>query len=315
MADLLALYRTFTRCVEAGSFSAVAAELNTSQPTISRQVAALEDHLGCLLFQRTTRALSLTDDGRSFYDLALAALDAAEQAEAAVGRRRGQVTGRLRLACAGVFGRLHVIPRLAAFMERHPGLDIDLVMQDSTTDLIEEGVDLALRVGESRDAGLMARRIGLSRRVLVATPGYLAAHGTPLHPRELSQHRCILYFGLADGPNWRFTAPEGPIQVPIAGRFRVDNTEGVRAAALGGLGIAYVPVWHFVDDEIESGQLRVILRDFESRPAPISAVWPSRRYLAPKVRAAIEFFAAECQRDPKLSGAAPDPGVSGGHGE
>jgi DNA-binding transcriptional LysR family regulator len=267
-------------------------------------VAALEDHLGCLLFQRTTRALSLTDDGRTFYDLALAALEAAEQAEAAVGRRRGQVTGRLRLACAGVFGRLHVIPRLATFMARYPGLDIDLVMQDRTTDLIEEGVDLALRVGEISDAALMARRIGLSRRVVVATPGYLAAHGTPTHPLELSQHLCILYFGLTDGPNWRFTSPEGPMQVPIAGRFRVDNTEGVRAAALGGLGVAYVPVWHFVEDEIKSGRLKVILNDFESKPTPISAVWPSRRYLAPKVRAAIEFFATEFHRDPNLSGVA-----------
>jgi DNA-binding transcriptional LysR family regulator len=304
MADLLALYRTFARCVEAASFSAVAAELNTSQPTISRQVAALEDHLGCLLFQRTTRALTLTDDGRTFYELALAALDAAEQAEAAVGRRRGRVSGRLRLACAGVFGRLHVIPRLAAFMARHPELDIDLVMQDRATDLVEEGVDLALRVGETRDAGLMARRIGLSRRVVVAAPGYLDAHGTPAHPRDLSGHRCILYFGLNSGPSWGFASPEGPLQVPIDGRFRVDNTEGVRAAVLGGLGIAYVPVWHFVDDEIESGRLRLILQEFEPTPASISAVWPSRRHLAPKVRAAIEFFAAEFHLDPKLSGAA-----------
>ncbi len=304
MPDLLALYRTFVRCVEASSFSAVAAGLNTSQPTISRQVAALEDHLGCLLFLRTTRALTPTDDGRTFYELALAALDAAEQAEAAVGRRRGRVTGRLRLACAGVFGRLHVIPRLAAFMARHPGIEIDLVMQDRTTDLVEEGVDLALRVGESRDAGLMSRKIGLSRRVLVATPGYLAAHGTPLHPRDLAGHRCILYFGLNAGPIWSFASAEGPIHVTIDGSFRVDNTEGVRAAALGGLGIAYVPVWHFVDGEIEGGRLQVLLRDFEPTPAPIAAVWPSRRHLAPKVRAAIEFFAAEFHLDPKLSGAA-----------
>lgn len=303
MSDQLALYRTFVRCVEASSFSAVAAELNTSQPTISRQVAALEDHLGCLLFQRTTRALTLTDDGRTFYELALAALDAVEQAEAAVGRRRGRVTGRLRLACAGVFGRLHVIPRLAAFMARHPEIEIDLVMQDRTTDLVEEGVDLALRVGESRDAGLMSRRIGLSRRVLVATPGYLAAHGTPRHPRDLAEHRCILYFGLNAGPIWSFASADGPIQVTIDGSFRVDNTEGVRAAALGGLGIAYVPVWHFMDGEIEGGRLQVVLSNFEPTPAPIAAVWPSRRHLAPKVRAAIEFFAAEFHLDPKLSDA------------
>jgi DNA-binding transcriptional LysR family regulator len=304
MADLLALSRTFVRCVEAGSFSAVAAEAGTSQPTVSRQVAALEEHLGCLLFQRTTRSLTLTDEGRTYYELALAALDAAAQAEASVGRRRGRVAGRLRLACAGVFGRLHVIPRLGAFMARHPELDIDLVMQDRTTDLVEEGVDLALRVGQGEDASLIARRIGLSRRVVVAAPAYLAAHGRPAHPRELGAHRCVLYGGLSGGPVWRFASAEGPVHVEISGRLRIDNTEGVRAAALNGLGVAYVPVWHFVDGEIETGRLEVLLRDFEPPPLPIAAVWPSRRLLSPKVRAAIEFFAAEFHLDPKLSGAA-----------
>jgi DNA-binding transcriptional LysR family regulator len=304
MADLLALSRTFARCVEAGSFSAVAAEAGTSQPTVSRQVAALEEHLGCLLFQRTTRSLTLTDEGRTYYELALAALDAAAQAEASVGRRRGRVAGRLRLACAGVFGRLHVIPRLGAFMARHPDLDIDLVMQDRTTDLVEEGVNLALRVGQGEDAALIARRIGLSRRVVVAAPAYLAAHGRPAHPRELGAHRCILYGGLAAGPVWTFASAEGPVRVEISGRLRIDNTEGVRAAALNGLGVAYVPVWHFVDGEIETGRLEVLLRDFEPPPLPIAAVWPSRRLLSPKVRAAIEFFAAEFHLDPKLSGAA-----------
>lgn len=303
MADTLSLYRTFARVVEAGSFSAVAAERNTSQPTISRQIAALEDHLGCLLFQRTTRSLTLTDDGRIFYGLAQEVLEAAEQAEAAVGRRRGVVSGRLRLACAGVFGRLHVIPRLSALMTRYPDLDVDLVMQDRSTDLVEAGVDLALRVGEVTDAGLMARKIGLSRRTLVATPAYLAAHGTPQHPEDLTAHRCILYTGLASGPVWRLNGPNDPIDVEISGRFRVDNTEGVRASVLAGLGIAYVPVWHFVEGELEDGRLRVLLRDFEPPPLPITAIWPSRRHLAPKVRAAIDFFAAEFHLDPKLSAA------------
>lgn len=303
MADVLALYRTFTRCVEAGSFSAVAAEANTSQPTISRQIAALEEHLGCLLFQRTTRSLALTEEGRTFYDLALAALDAAGQAEAAVGRRKGRVGGRLRLACAGVFGRLHVIPRLGAFMDRYPELEVDLVMQDRTTDLVEEGVDLALRVGANQDANLIGRRIGLSRRVVVAAPGYLAARGRPARPQDLHDHQCIIYGGLIGGPTWTFANADGPVSVDIGGRLRVDNTEGVRAAALQGLGIAYVPVWHFVEDEIESGRLEVLLRDFEPLPQPITAVWPSRRLMSPKVRAAIDFFAAEFHLDPKLSAA------------
>lgn len=301
--DRLAGMQVFVRVVESGSFSAAARETNSTQSTISKQVAALEDHLGCLLLQRTTRSLTLTEDGRSFYDLSLNALDAVAQAESAVGRQRGQATGRLRLACAGVFGRLHVIPRLEAFMTRHPGIEIDLVMHDRFTDLIEEGIDLALRVGKVEDGHLIARQIGLSRRVVVATPAYLARYGTPLQPADLARHRCIVYGGLVGGPVWTFAGPEGPLSQPISGPIRVDNTEAVLAAALHGLGIANVPIWHFVQGEIESGQVRVLLQAFEPAHHPISAVYPSRRHLAPKVRAAIDFFAAEFHIDPKLSAA------------
>jgi DNA-binding transcriptional LysR family regulator len=304
MSDTLSLFRTFVRVVEAGSFTAVAEEMNTSQPTISRQVAALEDHLGCLLLQRTTRALVLTDDGRTFYEAALTALDAATQAESAVGRRRGHATGRLRLAVAGVFGRLHVIPRLPSFLERHPEIEIDLVMHDRFADLIEDGIDLALRVGPVKDSGLVARTVGVSRRSVLAAPSYLERYGAPAHPSDLQAHRCIMYSGLAAGRVWGFEGPEGHLDVPISGQFSVDNTEGVRAAVLEGMGIGYVPIWHFVDNEIESGRLALLLSDYEATPLPISAVYPSRRYLAPKVRAAIDYFAAEFQADPKLSAAA-----------
>lgn len=303
MADTLSLYRTFARCVEAGSFSAVAAETHSSQPTISRQIAALEDHLGCLLFQRSTRSLSLTDDGRVFYGLALEVLDAATQAEAAVGRRKGTVSGRLRLACSGVFGRLHVVPRLGTFIERYPNLELDVVMQDRPSDLVGEGVDVALRVGRNEDANLIGRKIGLSRRVLVATPDYLDRWGRPTHPNDLLQHRCILYSGLFAGPVWTFDGPAGALRIDVPDRFRIDSTEGVRTAALNGLGIAYVPIWHFVEDEIETGRLEMLLPDYAPTPMPVTAVWPSRRLMAPKVRAAIDFFAAEFHLDPKLSAA------------
>jgi DNA-binding transcriptional LysR family regulator len=304
MTDRLSLFRTFIRCVEAGSFTGVAAEMNTSQPTISRQVAALEDHLGCVLFQRTTRALTLTDDGRTFYEMALATIEAAAQAESAVGRRKGRAVGRLRLGCAGVFGRLHVVPRLPGFMERHPEIEIDLVMHDRFADLIEEGIDLALRVGPVTDQSLVGRRVGLSRRCVVATPDYLDRHGTPARPQDLGAHRCIIYGRLAAGQNWTFKTTEGPLEIPIAGPFRVDNTEGVRAAILQGMGIGYVPVWHFVDEEIETGRVVVLLKDYETPPSPITAVYASRRHLAPKIRAAIDYFAAEFHLDPKLSAAA-----------
>lgn len=301
MIDRLMLFETFVRCVEAGSFTAVAAERNTSQPTISRQVAALEDHLGCVLFQRTTRALTLTDDGRTFYDLARAALEAADQAQSAVGSRKGQATGTLRLACAGVFGRLHVIPRLPAFMAQHPKITVDMIMHDRFVDLVEGGIDLSLRVGTVTDLSLVGRRVGLSRRALVATPAYLERHGTPAHPRDLSHHNCVIYTGHSAGQSWSFNEDGQPIDVDIAGSFRVDSTEGLRAAVFQGMGIGYVPIWHFIEDDFTSGRLTLLLGDYEPPPLPITAVYATRRHLAPKTRAAIDFFAAEFKRDPTLS--------------
>jgi DNA-binding transcriptional LysR family regulator len=301
MSDLLALFKTFVRTVEVGSFTAVARETNASQPTVSRQIALLEDHLGCLLFQRTTRALALTDDGRVLYEHARRTLEAAVEAESAVGRRKGKPSGTLRLACAGVFGRLHVIPRLPRFLARYPDIAIDLTMSDGFSDLVEEGLDLAIRVGMIADTSLIARRIGLSRRVVVSTPEYLARHGEPAQPSDLADHDCVVYGRLATGANWSFTGPTGPLSVPVRGRFHVNNTEGVRSAVLTGLGIGYVPIWHFVEREIESGRLIVLLKAFEPAPLPISAVYPSRRFLAPKVRAMIDYLAVEFDLDPYLS--------------
>lgn len=300
MSDVLALLGTFVRTVESGSFSAVARELGTSQPTVSRQIAALEAHLGCLLFQRSTRSLALTDDGRVFYGHAQRTLEAAAEAESAVGRRRGRPTGTLRLACAGVFGRLHVIPRLRGFRQRFPEIRVVLSMNDAFVDLIAEGVDMAIRIGDSVDGSLVARTIGVTRRVVVATPEYLRQRGTPAHPRDLAGHDCVVYDRLLTGASWRFVTPEGPILVPIDGPLHVNSTEAVRAGALAGLGIAYVPVWHFVEREIEEGRLVVLLREFEAPIQPIQAVYPSRRYLPPKVRAAIDYFAAEFALDPAL---------------
>jgi DNA-binding transcriptional LysR family regulator len=300
MSDLVALFRTFVRVVEAGSFTAVAQELDTSQPTISRQIAALENHLGALLFQRTTRALTMTDDGRVLYEQARQALDSVQQALNSVGRRQGAPSGTLRLACPVVFGRLHIVPRLNAFLSRYPDVSVDLMMNDGFTDLVEEGIDLAVRIGDITDPGLITRRIGMTRRITVASPAYLAARGEPSRPEDLIRHECIVYSRLATGNRWEFSGEAGPISVAVSGRYRVNNSEGVREGVLGGLGIGVVPVWHFTD-EIASGRLVVILSAFEPRALPTQVVYPSRRFLATKVRAMIDFLAREFERDPQLS--------------
>jgi DNA-binding transcriptional LysR family regulator len=306
MTDTLALYRTFVRVVEAGSFSAVARELGTTQPTVSRQVAELERRLGARLIGRTTRALSVTDDGRAFHERAREVLALAQEAEGAVGRRRAAPSGLLRMAVPVVFGRLHVLPRIPRFMERHPDVSLDLVMSDGFSDLVEQGIDLAVRVGEVVDPGLVARRIGITRRIAVASPGYLARRGAPAHPADLASHECIVYARLATGRRWRFGGPDGPVEVEVSGRFRVDNSEGVREAVLAGLGIGVLPVWHF-GAELRDGRAVPVLQAFEPAALPTSAVFPSRRYLPAKVRAMADFLAHEFSLDPLLS----DYGVPG----
>lgn len=294
--DTLTLMRTFVRVVEAGSFTAVARELHTSQPTISRQVVALEDHLGARLLTRTTRALTLTDDGRIYYDHALRVLDAADEAEHAVGRGRAKPSGMLRLSVPVVFGRLHVVPRLPRFLSRNPDVAIDLVMNDDFADLVEHGIDLALRVGEVSDPGLVTRRLGLVRRITVASPNYIAERGTPMTPHDLRGHDCIVYTRLATRNRWHFEARDGPLAVDVTGHYRADTSEAVREGVLAGLGIAVIPAFAFAGD-IAPGRVVELLRDFQPRPLPMQAIYPSRRLVPLKVRAMIDFLIEEFKSD------------------
>jgi DNA-binding transcriptional LysR family regulator len=292
--------RTYVRVVEAGSFTAVANEQNTTQPTVSRQIAALEEHLGTRLLTRTTRALTLTEDGRVFYEQAVRALEVLAEAEASVGGRRGTPSGLLRLSTPVVFGRLHVVPRLPAFLARYRDVSIDLVMSDTFTDLVEHGIDVAIRVGEITDPGLVAKRIGLVRRITVASPDYLETRKPPRTPADLVDHECIVYTRLATGNRWMFESDTGSISVEVKGRYRADNSEAVRGGVLGGLGIAVIPEFAF-SREIEAGEVRVLLRDFEPKRLPMHAVYPSRRFLSLKVRSIIDHLAAEFALDPRLS--------------
>ena len=300
MTDTISLFRAFVRVVEAGSFTRVAHEQNSSQPTISRQVAALEEHLGARLFTRTTRKLTLTDDGRGFYERAKLAIEAVSEAEDAVGRRRSRPSGSLRLAMPVVFGRLRVIPHLKEFLSRYPDVGVDLVMSDAHADLVEEGIDLAIRSGEVTDSLLIARKIGVTRRVVVAAPSYLRGKTLPKHPADLAVHDCLTFTGTSGGVRWHFGSPEGPVSVEVTGRVRTLNSEGIREALLSGLGIGYLPIWHLTD-EIETGRLVVLLDGFEPKPDPIHAVYPSRRFVPQRTRVMIDFLEQRFARDPKLN--------------
>lgn len=300
MSDLLTWYRSYCRVVETGSFSAVAAESATTQPTISRQVAALERHLDTLLLQRSTRALTPTDDGLLFYQQARLVLAAVDSAESLVGRRRSEPSGRLRLACPVVFGRMHLVSRASKFLQRYPKLDIELVMREEFADLVEEGIDLAIRIGEIHDPGLVTRLIGTTRRIVVASTAYLVANGTPSHPSQLSAHQCVLFTRISGGEVWNFEGPQGAVSAQVNGRLRSNSSDAVREATLGGLGIAILPTWHFPDGVLPAG-LQQILTDFEPQELPIHAVYSSRRHLSLKVRAMIDFLTDEFSRHVTLA--------------
>jgi DNA-binding transcriptional LysR family regulator len=250
---------------------------------------------------RTTRALTLTDDGRAFYEHALRALEAIGEAENAVGRRQAKPTGTLRLAVPVVLGRRHIVPRLAQFLARYPEVTIDLTMGDGFVDLVEQGIDLAIRVGEITDQSLVARKIGMVRRVTVASLAYLKAKGTPRTPDDLKRHDCIVYTRLATGNRWHFEGRDGLLSVDVSGRFRVDNSEAVREGVLAGLGIAVIPAFAF-SDEITRGDVKVLLKAYEPKLLPLNAIYPSRRYVSLRVRAMIDFLGHELDVDPVLSG-------------
>jgi DNA-binding transcriptional LysR family regulator len=199
-----------------------------------------------------------------------------------------------------VFGRLRVIPHLKEFLTRYPEVSVDLVMNDANADLVEEGIDLAIRSGEITDNSLIARKIGVTRRVVVAAPSYLRGKALPKHPVDLAAHDCLTFTGIPTGVRWHFESPEGPVSIEVKGRVRTRNSEGIREALLSGLGIGFVPIWHFTD-EIESGRLLILLHGYEPKPEPIHAAYPSRRFVPQKTRVMIDFLEQRFAIDPKVN--------------
>ncbi len=298
--DLLAALKSFVRLAETGSFSAVAREAGATQPAISRQISALEEHLGARLVQRSTRSLRLTEDGQGLLVHARHILDAVAEAEAAIGRQRSTPSGLVRLGAPAVFGRLYLAPQLGRLLALYPELAVELALSDDVSDLVHEGLDLALRVGDIADVSLVARRVGSFTVAALASPDYLAANGVPRHPEDLSTHQCILFTRSTEPNTWRFAGTDGPLAVEVQGRLRVNSIEAAVAAAVAGAGIALLPTW-LIRDELASGALQRILTGTQTQRRPISLVYPSRRFLAPRTRAVIDFLVAEFRLDPAVS--------------
>jgi len=293
----------FVRIVDSGSFSAVARELGMIQPTVSKQMTALEQKLSVRLLNRTTRRLSLTEAGREYYERCHRILDEVQEMETEVAGLQNRPTGTLRVNSPVAFGNVHMLPLVLAFQRKYPAVGIDLSLDDRYVDLVQEGIDVAIRFGKLRDSQLVARRVGSSARVCVASAQYLTAHGTPKVPSELRNHQCITYTYLFSN-EWPFDGPGGPQSIKVHGNFRANSGMTIRSAALEGAGIASVPAF-LIREDIETGRLIQILPRFAPEPISISAVYPSARLLSRKVKLFVDFLQQEFLKIPLLHPRSP----------
>lgn len=279
---------TFVRVIDTGSFSAAARQGNVGQPAVSKMIAQLEDQLGVRLVTRTTRGLSPTEAGQRYYERARRALEEADEAEVAARGAGKGLTGRLRISAATTFARLHIVPRLPAFMAEHPELALEVIMDDRVIDMVEEGVDVALRMGALPDSSMTARKLATGRRLLLATPAYLARAGTPASPAEIAGHEAVVYTRYEAAP-WTFRHTAGAeASVSVGGRLRVTAAEGLRAAVLADMGLAVASEWMFTR-ELASGAVVEVLADWALPPIDLWALFPSGRLTSAKARAFADF--------------------------
>ncbi|HJV87688.1 MAG TPA: LysR family transcriptional regulator [Noviherbaspirillum sp.] len=289
--DTLTSMKVFAAVVDNGSFAAAADRLDISRAMASKYVAHLEEHLGTRLLQRTTRKLTLTESGTSYYDRCVQILaDISEAEEGAVSHTEAP-HGTLRLTMPVSFGILHMGPIVSDYLRQYQDVKVDLLLNDRRVDLLEEGLDLAVRIGMLQESGLIAKRLASDRIIICAAPEYLKRHGVPQQPADLAQHNCLTYSYAAAGDDWKMTGPNGEHAVRVAGSLRATNGDMIRLAALGGVGLIRQPLF-LVGEDIRAGRLVEVLPEYRSDEIGIYAVYPSRKHLSAKVRTFVDFVAA-----------------------
>jgi len=282
----------FVKVVELSSFTAAADALDMSQPVVSKSVTRLEEKLGARLLNRTTRRLSLTEAGSELYRRSVRALEEIENAELEIARFQTEPRGTLRVSAPMSFSILHLGSALQRFLDDIPGVTVELTLDDRQVDLVEEGFDVAVRIGRLQESSLVARKITPCRQVLCAAPSYLAKRGTPERPEDLLEHNCILYSNVSNSRELRLTDAAGELHVvPIHGSIHTNSGLVNRAAAVAGVGIVMLPTF-YLGDQLRSGELKPVLCQFKPQDIALYAVYPERRNLSPKVRAFVDFLAA-----------------------
>lgn len=281
--------QAFVRVIDTGSFSSAARQLRVGQPAVSKAIAQIEERLGVRLLLRTTHGLSPTESGQSFYEHAKRAIEEAEEADLAARGAGAALSGRLRVCAAVTFARLHVMPHLPAFLAEHPALDVDLMLDDRNIDLVEAGVDVALRMGSLTDSSLTARKIGQGRRVVLGTPSYFANSGVPMSPTDLVSHQAVIYDQRGGGAAWTFRQGSAEASITLKGRVRVTAAEGVREAVFSDLGLTVSSEWMFAP-ELHSGKVRSVLERWSLPAIDLWAVFPTGRQASAKARAFAVFI-------------------------
>lgn len=281
--------QTFNAVVDAGSFVKAADALAMSKAAVSRYVVDMETRLGVRLLHRTTRRLSLTDEGQIFYVRSKELLAELAEAEDEITSRREAASGLLRINAPFTFGVLHLAPLWGAFRAQYPKVQLDVTLADRLVDLVEEGYDVAIRIASLENSTLVSKRLATTRMVLCASPQYLKLHGTPRHPSELADHAVISYSYWSTKDEWNFTGPLGPVSVKTKPCIHTNNGDTCRAAALASQGIILQPSF-LVGDDLASGALLELMPEFRSLEMGIYAVYPTRKHVSPKVRALLDFL-------------------------
>ncbi|MBV8658655.1 MAG: LysR family transcriptional regulator [Burkholderiales bacterium] len=288
--DRFSAMECYVRVVDTGSFSAAARQLGIGQPAVSKTIKQLEDTLGVKLLVRSTRGLATTEAGQSYYERVKRVMEDADEADLAARGAGTSLTGRLRICAAVTFARIHLIPHLQPFLDAHPDLELDIVLDDRNIDLVQEGIDIALRMGELPSSSLTARLIARSQRLVMGTPAYFARAGVPASPADLAMHQAIIYRkgGSGSGNAWTFRQTTSTVEVTAKGRIYISAAEGIRAAVLADMGLTLAPAWMFAP-ELAEGRVQAVLIDWALPPIDLWAVFPTGRVATAKARLFASF--------------------------
>ena len=280
----------FIAVVEAGGFSAAARRTGDSQSAISKAIGALERRLGVMLFNRSTRSVTLTDQGQRYYERAKPLVDEIDEADSELTSSTLNAFGLIRIAAAATFGRLHVLPLIPDLLSLHPGLQVDLILSDGLRDMVDDRIDLAIRVGPVNEPDAIVRRVTGTPLVCVGSRRYFEQHGIPKTPAELVNHNCLLYSGLIESTDWPFVGPEGRFSVSVRGNLSSNSVETIRAGVLAGVGIGLFAKISLID-ELRHPDVVTVLDEFIGDVRDVSLIWPKRRHVPARVRRATDYFA------------------------